>query len=133
MSRTRLTASVTERLDRIATELEQSGRPDMALAVDKVSDRLDKMEEEWKKTVAKPPKLLSKPKYPVSNPKEIVKGLYKNNHDSFAYFRTPDDANKVNLDEGMGFYPVKNGKVREHNGIFYSWSPIDSSWEVIYT
>ena len=42
MSRTRLTASVTERLDRIATELEQAGRPDMALAVDMVSDRLEK-------------------------------------------------------------------------------------------
>ena len=46
MNRTRLTASVTERLDRVATELEQAGRPDMALALDQISDRLDKMAEQ---------------------------------------------------------------------------------------
>ena len=44
MSRIRLTASVTERLDRIASELEQAGRPDMALAVDSISDRLENKE-----------------------------------------------------------------------------------------
>jgi len=33
---------LTERLDRIASELEQAGRPDMALALDMVSDLLDR-------------------------------------------------------------------------------------------
>jgi hypothetical protein len=34
--------SVTARLDVIATELEQAGAPLMAMAVDKVSDKIDK-------------------------------------------------------------------------------------------
>jgi hypothetical protein len=33
-------SSFTERLDRVATELEQAGRPDMALAIDQISDRI---------------------------------------------------------------------------------------------
>ena len=41
MSRVRLTEPVTARLDKIATELEQSGRPDLAMALDRISDRLD--------------------------------------------------------------------------------------------
>ena len=41
MSKIQKRTSITERLDRVATELEQAGRPDMALAIDKVSDRLD--------------------------------------------------------------------------------------------
>ena len=40
--RTRLTASVTDRLDKIATELEKAGRQDMALALKQVSERIIK-------------------------------------------------------------------------------------------
>lgn len=37
-------SSIAKKLDRIATELEQAGRPDMALALDSVSDRLENKE-----------------------------------------------------------------------------------------
>jgi len=34
--------TLTERLDKIASEIEQSGRPDIALALDRISDKLER-------------------------------------------------------------------------------------------